>query len=455
MSQIEELKNEIAQMNKALSNSQMPDAAKGNLQAAIKNAVKQLSDLETDPPAPAPTRAKVDEIALVEKHIATEKNKDKKKILEKKKGELQATQKLKKEVAEPSKAPKKAEVKEVPTKAELRKDADVVPTGVLHEYKRVHVGCEMFATQNETADAEVIHFVGGEMVAYPGDWILYLGDGHPFTVIQKQNFDKRCIVIKNGERSQITIKKADGTVKKVKNTEGGVVEKAKPKKRRMTPRIEKGVQTLATKMKAKDCSIAEFIKDTDGTPIDDSIWGRIAQWNAKTTAEKITKVGIEKDGEHPRFIAETVDYSEMFRTIRYYSVCADKGEWSLINDIEKPKIAQRFEDKGFKMQYSRAEIGRMYNYGDPTQKSYDTHLMECKTIAADAYKTRIEKGSIEARPKYQKHYNTCRNQVLNAYNRAFLIDLNELARKHKDENKALTFREAFKAIRAKLREHTA
>jgi predicted ABC-type ATPase len=344
----------------------------------------------------------------------------------------------------------------IPTKAELKKEADVIPVKELRDFKRVHIGCEMFASQNDGDDAEVIKFVGGEMIAYPNDWVLYLGDGHPFTVIQSRNFEKRCIVLKDGEKSQLTVKATNGTVKKVKNTEGGVIEKVKRKKRSpMTSRVENGIKDLASKMKAKDCSIAQFIKDTDGTPIDDSVWGRIAKWNAKTTQEKITKVGIEKSEDNPRFIAETVDYSEVFRTIRYYSVCADKGEWSLITDAEKPKIAKKFENKEFRMQYSRAEMNRMYNYGDPTQKSYDTHLMECKTLAADAYKTRIEKGSAEAKPKYQKHYNTCRNQVMNEYNRAFLIELNDLARKHKEDNKALTFREAFKAVRQKLREQTA
>ena len=424
MTKISELESEINQMRKALSNPQLPPNAKGNLESAIGNAEKELKKLKGE---------------LASKD--TEKPEEKPVV---KKPSAKKTAKTKAEKP-------KADDSEIPTKAELKKNADIVPTEKLHEFKRVRIGCEMFADKNDTDNPVIVDFVGGEMVAYPGDWILYLGDGHPFTIIQKENFEKRCIVLQEGEKSQLTVKKSDGTIKKVKNTEGGIIETPKKKKHRMTPSVEKGIENLASKMQAKDCDIAQFIQDTEGTPIDDSIWGRIAQWNKKTTAERITKVGIEKDTENPRFIAETVDYSEMFRTIRYYSVCLDKGTWSLIPDIEKSEIAKKFDKKGFRMQYSRAEMNRMYNYGDPSVKSYDKHLMECKTLAADAYKTRIESGSADARPKYQKHYNTCRNTVMNEYNRKFLIDLNELARKHKEENKSLSFRDAFKAVRAKLK----
>ncbi|KAI9549813.1 hypothetical protein GHT06_007037 [Daphnia sinensis] len=206
-------------------------------------------------------------------------------------------------------------------------------------------------------------------------------------------------------------------------------------------------------MKSKGCRVSKFLAETDMTPIDNGIWGRIAQWNARTSKEKITKAGIEKGVENPRFIVETVDYSNLiFKDVRYYSICPESGEWSLITEAEKSEIEKKFDNKEFKIQYSKAELNRMYNYGDPAMKSYESLQMECKAIAKDAYQTRIEKGHAEARPKYQKHYNTCRNQVFNEYNREFLIQLNDAARKHKEQNKGITFREAFKHVRAHLKD---
>lgn len=445
MTKIQQLKSEIEKMQNALSNPQLPPVAKGNLEKAIENAQKELSQLESqsdDEPKPEPKP----EPKVIVKPAKVEKTKADKPKAEKKVAKPQ-----------PAKEPVKPSVSnEMPTKAELYKEADKLKPEKLHDMKRVRIGCEMFAEQNESDEVKVVDTVIGENFVYPGDWILYLGDGFVFTVIQKAQFQKRCIVLKDGEKSHLTVKRTDGSTVKVKNTEGGVIQSEKKKKRRkMTANVEKSVEKLAKAMKAKGCDHAKFLDDTDMTPIDNAIWGRIAQWNAKTNQEKMTRAGIEKEGDNPRFIVETVDYSEIFKTIRYYSVCPDAGSFTRIPDSEKASIEKKFENKGFIIEYSRAELNRMYNYGDPSKKSYETHLMECKAIAADAYKTRIEKGRAEARPKYQKHYNTCRNQVFNEYNREFLIMLNEAARKHKEENKGLTFRDAFKDVRANLKKFFA
>lgn len=74
--------------------------------------------------------------------------------------------------------------------------------------------------------------------------------------------------------------------------------------------------------------------------------------------------------------------------------------------------------------------------------------MECQTLSKEAYELR--KSGDDASGKYKEHYATCRNQVLNEYNRVYIQGLHALAHKHKEENASLTYRAAFKHIRQEL-----
>jgi hypothetical protein len=348
----------------------------------------------------------------------------------------------------------------IPTKEELKKAADTIPVAKLKNMKRVHIKCELFAELQTADEAEMVSFVGGEMVVYKGDWVLYLGDGHPFTVMQKDTFPKRCVELDSDEVIKVSTKKATGERAKIKQDADGNIKKtkAKPKKRRITDKTSEGITKLATKMNADGCDVARFTRETAGTPIDAAIWGKVAEWNKKKDLEKIVRVGIGKEDTHfeGEFIAQTLDYSgTILRSIRYYKVCADRGIWTRLSEQDEAKAEKAFENKDFQVQYAKAEINRIYNYGDPSVKKYDDKMMECKTMAQEAYALRKGGKKEEARPKYQDIYNKCRNQVLNEYNRNYLIEFNELVRKHRDDNKALTWAEARKEVKKDLLEKAA
>ena len=217
----------------------------------------------------------------------------------------------------------------VPSKTKLEAAAKVVPVAKLAQMTRLHIKCELFGEQITGNDAQIIPFVGGEMVAYPGDYVLYLGDGHPFTVIQKDNFKKRCVEIEAGEKAKVRTTKADGTKTKVKTSKetGELTKKVSVKKAkrrvRTTEKTDAEITKLATKMVAEKCDVAKFTKETAGTPIDAALWGRIAEWNAKKTLEKVTRIGISAEGD---FVAEMVDWEGIIvKNVIYYSVCPDRG----------------------------------------------------------------------------------------------------------------------------------
>jgi hypothetical protein len=368
-------------------------------------------------------------------------------------------------VAEPKKEamtekPTNVEKSVIPTKEEMLKATQRRSPDAVKKLRKVAIKCGLYASENTSSKPKVIPFGVGELVAHTGDFILYLGDGYPFTVIRKEDIKTLCITIGADEKLLLRTKKPDGAKSKIKTDKvtGEVIKTAaKPKKRRMTDKTSEGISKLAAKMNADGCDVARFTRETAGTPIDAAIWGKVAEWNKKKDLEKIVRVGIGKEDTEfeGEFIAQTVDYSEIFRSIRYYKVCADRGIWTRLSKQDEDKAEKAFDNREFQIQYAKAEINRLYNYGDPSVKKYDEKMMACKSMAQEAYSLRKEGKKEEARPKYQEIYNTCRNQVLNEYNRDYLIDFNELVRKHREENKSLTWAEARKEVKKDLLEKAA
>lgn len=323
----------------------------------------------------------------------------------------------------------------------------------IDELERVHFGCDLYAKKNKTDLVWYIETVVGTITCKPGETVLYLKNGNPYTVMQEGTFAKRCIKVAKDEKLTIQTETSEGekSVARVNESTGEVVKAPKKKKQRVSLKIEAGVEKLAIKMTSDGCDVATFLKEVKGTPIDDAVWGKIAEFNNKITTWKIERVVIDEKGN---FIAQVCNYGGVFgdliKDTEYYRICATEGTWELIDKRQWNAIAKAIAKRQFKVQYSTAEMKRYYNYGDPSVKKYDAKMMACKALSKEAYE--LQKGSEERHEKFVKHYETCRNQVLNEYNRVYLQRLHEMAAKHKAENAGITYKVALQEVRAKLLE---
>ncbi len=324
----------------------------------------------------------------------------------------------------------------------------------IDELQRVHIGCDQYAMLNDTDEVWTVDTVVGTLTCKPNEVVLFLKTGDPFTVMQQKTFKGRCIKVGDEDKVTVEVETPIGNkeVARVNEATGEVETAPKNRKKRVSKHIEDKVEKLAKKMVGDNCDVVQFLKDVEGSPLDDAVWGKVAEWNKKLTQEKIDRIGIDDEGH---LIAQMADYSGVFGDLikdkSYYKICAEHGTWELLPKSQWSTLEASFQKRKFKSQYGLAEMKRYYNYGDPKSKKYDAKLMECKTLGKEAYALR-SKDSAQASELYKKHYATCRNQVLNEYNRVYLQGLHGLAAEHKAENAGVSYRDALKHIRVELHE---
>jgi chemotaxis protein histidine kinase CheA len=290
------------------------------------------------------------------------------------------------------KATPKTENPKPPTKTMRERVAqtDKLPKSAKESADTVMIKCTFKAVPVQ--NAQVVNILGDEMVAYPGDVILYRAeDGFAFTVVAKSTFDKRCVKINNledGDKVKITVKTGDGKKIKVKKS-GNITKEAKtPAQRETIKEVHAEAENVVKSMKAKKLNVAEFLVQAQGTPIEKYLFSAAKAYDNGDTTDRIVRVIATKDGGF--YVGKQSDtVGQMIeRTIArlvnervpltWYRVCGTRGIETDKNvpyeDIKKRAPLPYFGDD----KLNRSLLKKIYDYPEGEFGS-------CKNLASQYY----------------------------------------------------------------------
>ena len=300
------------------------------------------------------------------------------------------------------------------------------------------IDCDFEIFQNDTGSTVQVPNINGNMEAKNGDYVLYLPeDGESFTVIKKSAFGKRCTIITSAN-AKPSVQAWTPPMEQPKPEASKPMEQPKPEASKPMEQPQehahKVVKEVVKEMTKQGCEVHTFLKETQNTPLDAWIQGKIIEFTTGKTDEMIDRVYI--DTEHGDFYAKIIFKSAAgwFAKPKYVKVCPERG-------IETVVDGKEVEGKKYRVQYGKDKLRAMYHYPED--------VTGCRSLAKEIYKIRAEHG--DSSGKYQTYTNNCRNPQWTKKYDSFIKWMHQSAMEYRKDRPSMSHGEALSHIAKEMR----